>query len=173
MTPHHRLAGTAGFGLAAGQAARRAVLFALLWWALAEGAPGAWGVGAVAVALATAASLILHPPHRVRLSWIGLARFAGFFLWQSLRAGVAVAAMALRPRLAIRPAVRVVPLRLPSPAARILLANTLSLLPGTLSIGLDDDGLRLHVLDARRDTEAEVRRAEAHVARMLCLELMA
>ena len=49
----------------------------------------------------------------------------------------------------------------------MLLINTLNLLPGTLSVGLDHDLLRLHVLDARLPIEAEVRAAEAHISRLL------
>ena len=56
-------------------------------------------------------------------------------------------------------------LRLPPGISRALLANTLSLQPGTLSVELADDRLHLHVLDARVPVEPQFRRVGAHRAR--------
>lgn len=149
----------------------RGALFAMLWWALTDGRTGSWGVGSVSILAAVILSLRLIPPVPTYVSRIGLLRFLGFFLIQSLRGGVQVAWFALRPRLALRPGVHEIPLRLPEGIGRVLLANTLSLLPGTLSVGLDGNRLCLHVLDEQADTETEVRTAETHLARMLGLEL--
>lgn len=149
----------------------RGALFALLWWALTDGRPGSWGVGAVSVALATWASLVLLPPVTTYLSRIGLLRFLAFFFVQSLRGGVQVAAFALRPRLDLKPGFHEVTLRLPEGLGRVLLANTLSLLPGTLSVELDGDRLCLHVLDETAPTDREVRVAEDRLAHMLGLKL--
>ncbi|MEW6416354.1 MAG: Na+/H+ antiporter subunit E [Pseudomonadota bacterium] len=149
----------------------RGALFALLWWALSDGRPGSWGVGGVSVVLATMASLVLLPPVETTVSRIGLVRFLAFFFVQSLRGGVQVAGFALRPRMGLKPAFHEVPLRLPEGLGRILLANTLSLLPGTLCVELDGDRLCLHVLDDTAPTGAEVRAAEARIAHMLGLAL--
>lgn len=67
------------------------------------------------------------------------------------------------------------PMRHPDPAGagRVVLANTLNLLPGTLSMGLEGEHLRLHVLDTHRPIVAEMRTAERRVARMLGLQLAA
>lgn len=149
----------------------RGALFALLWWALTDGRPGSWGVGGVGVALATAASLTLLPPVETYVSRIGLLRFLVFFAIQSLRGGAQVAWFALRPRLALKPGFHEVTLRLPEGIGRVLLANTLSLLPGSLSVELDGDRLCLHVLDETSPTDAEVRVAETRLAEMLGLKL--
>jgi len=53
----------------------------------------------------------------------------------------------------------------------VLLANTQSLLPGTLSVELRGNCLCLHVLDGQAPTEADVRRAEKYIAHMLGLQL--
>jgi multicomponent Na+:H+ antiporter subunit E len=106
-----------------------------------------------------------------RLSLVGLAAFLGFFLFQSLKGGVQVAWIALRAVPDLRPGVRVLALRLPAGAARTLLVNTMSLLPGTLSAGLAGERLRLHVLDVRLPAEAELRAIEARIAVMFGLEL--
>jgi multicomponent Na+:H+ antiporter subunit E len=149
----------------------RALLFALVWWVLAEGRADSWGVGLIFVALAVAASLRLRPPGRYRLSPVGLLAYAGFFLVQSVRSGLQVAAMALRPRLAIAPALFEIPLRLPPGPAVALLTGTLSLLPGTLSVRLDGATLGLHALDGRLPIEKEVRVAEAYIARLFGIDL--
>lgn len=144
----------------------RAILFALAWWALAEGRADSWGLGAVSVALALAASLRLAPPGTGRLSPMGLLSFAGFFLVQSARGGLQVAARAFRPRMDLAPALLELPVTLPAGTPRVLLVNTLNLLPGTVSVRLAADRLRLHVLDARLPIAEEVRETEARIARM-------
>lgn len=149
----------------------RFLAFAALWWVLTEGNSSAWGVGLVSVLLAVAASLWLWPSGAVRLSLFGIVRYVGYFLWQSVRGGVAVAALAMRRRLEVQPRIEYYALRLPPGPSRVLLADTLSLLPGTVSTGLVGDRLRLHVLDAGLVEEAELRRAEAHVAAVFALEL--
>lgn len=155
----------------AGQRIARAVLgrgalFTGLWWVLAGGRADSWGVGGVSVILALAASLVLLPPAKGRFSPLGLAAFVGFFLIQSVKGGIQVAAMALRPRLDLAPAMLDLPLALPPGLARILLANTLTLLPGTLSVRIEGDRLRLHVLDRRLPIMEELRAAEAAITRI-------
>lgn len=144
----------------------RAALGAIVWTVLSGGAPATWGIGLPALALAVALSLRLRPPGAPRFLVLGLPRFLAFFLFKSVKSGVQVAAMALRPRLDLRPAMLEIELRLPGETARIFLASTLNLLPGTLSCGLERQRLRLHVLDRRLPIERDVRQAEALVARL-------
>lgn len=145
---------------------RRALLFAFLWWVLAEGRWAAWGLGAVAVAVATWASLYLLPPSRRSFTIGGFLGFAAFFLWNSLRGGTQVAWMALRLRPGLRPALLELELALPAGAPRVLMLNTLGLMPGTLGVRLDGDRLKLHVLDERLPVAAQARSLEAHIARL-------
>jgi multicomponent Na+:H+ antiporter subunit E len=149
----------------------RSTLFALLWWALTDGRADSWGVGAVSILAAVSLSLRLLPPVPTYVSRIGLLRFLLFFFYYSLRGGIQVAWFALRPRMGLRPGIHEIPLRLPDGIGRVLLANTLNLLPGTLSVGLEGNRLCLHVLDRQTPAEAEVRRAEIRVAHMLGLQL--
>ncbi|MDP3842285.1 MAG: Na+/H+ antiporter subunit E [Oxalobacteraceae bacterium] len=151
--------------------ALRTVLMSALWWVLTGGAAATWGLGVASVASAVAASLVLLPPRARSFSLSGLPGFLAFFLLQSVKAGVQVAAMALRPRPDLRPAVLEIRLQLPDQGARILLACTMTLLPGTLSFGLDGDRLLLHVLDRRMPNEQELRKAEARIARLFRIVL--
>ena len=140
----------------------RGALLSATWWMLAG--TGAWPFGAPVVLLALGASLLLTPPRATRLHPIALIRFAGFFLVRSVRAGFDVARRAFSPRLPLDPSILCFRLRLPPGPSRVLLANTLSLLPGTLSVDLDDDRLIAHVLDASLPIEQELRVAEAYIA---------
>lgn len=146
-------------------AAGRGAVLILLWWVLTEGT-GGFAFAVVIVPFALWATFVLGPAHRRRLSIPGLLRFVPFFLRQSLIGGIDVARRALDPRMPLAPALFEYPLRLTDERERVLLANILSLLPGTVSAELDANRVRLHVLDVRMPIERTVRRAEARVAGM-------
>jgi len=149
----------------------RTVLFALLWWILTEGATNSWLIGAPVVLLAVLASEALLPG--VSWSLPGAVRFVPFFLWHSLYGGVDVASRALHPRLPISPALLDYRWRLPPGLPRVFMANTVSLLPGTLSAELDEDHLRVHVLDQTGTFVSGLAGVEARVARLFGLSLAA
>ena len=141
----------------------RTLLLTLLWWSVTEGA-GAWSIGVPVIALALGVSIWLQPSRQLRLRPVGALRFAAFFLVESLRGGLDVALRAFRPTMPLVPAQLTYRLRLPDGPARVFLADTMSLLPGTLTTELRDDCLHLHVLDARQPIEKELRRVERRVA---------
>lgn len=148
----------------------RAVLFALMWWILTGGAMDSWLIGTPVVLFATLVSVVLLPP----LSWSlpGLVRFVPFFLWHSLYGGVDVARRALHPALPISPRLFDHSWRLPPGLPRVLMANTVSLLPGTLSAELDEDHLRVHILDQTGTFAAELTLIETRVAGLFGLNLV-
>ncbi|MCK7498394.1 MAG: Na+/H+ antiporter subunit E [Comamonadaceae bacterium] len=80
-----------------------------------------------------------------------------------------MAAMALRPRLDLRPTVIELPLGLPPGAARVLMTSVLGLMPGTVGVRLDGERLRVHVLDERLPVAAEAGALESHIARLFGL----
>jgi multicomponent Na+:H+ antiporter subunit E len=138
---------------------------AFAWWMLSEGRADSWMVGAVAVATAVAVSLRLAPPGaktrgRLRAALV----FAAFFLLQSLRAGLQVAWLAISPRARLAPRGIDITLALPPGPSRFMLAGTLSLLPGTLSVKLDGSRLIVHSLTGLSQTRDEVRALEARIA---------
>lgn len=149
----------------------RGGVFAALWCILVEGSIDSWGVGAITTVLAVLASFAILPVGAIRFSPAGLILFLGFFMSQSFQAGVRVALLALRPRLDIRPGIQTVSLRLPEGVGRVVLINTLNLLPGTLVLNLRADDLHLHLLDMRGSIEGEVRAVETRIAKMLGLGL--
>lgn len=146
----------------------RGLLFASLWWILAEGRLDGWLLGGVAVAAATWVSVALWPAaaHGVRLA--ALPGFLAFFLMNSVRGGWQVAHMALRGREALQPGIVELPLTLPAGAPRILLTTVLGLMPGTVGVELaaelTDARLRLHVLHQDLPVVAEAQALERRIA---------
>ena len=59
---------------------------------------------------------------------------------------------------------------LPDGAPRLFMANVVSLLPGTLSVELSGDCLKVHVLDATAPVFDELRRLESRVADLFVLK---
>jgi multicomponent Na+:H+ antiporter subunit E len=130
-----------------------------------------WLVGAPVVVFAALASGALLPG--VSWSLPGIVRFVPFFLWHSLHGGVDVARRALHPRLPIAPGLLDHRWRLPPGLPRVFMANTVSMLPGTLSAELDEEFLRVHVLDQTGTFASELALIEARVARLFGLHLVA
>jgi multicomponent Na+:H+ antiporter subunit E len=122
----------------------RASGFAILW-AILGGGTG-WGIGIPVIVIATVASPRVSPSRRWSVA--GLARFLPYFIWNSLLGGFDVAARALNPALPVDPALLRYEMRLETTTARVLMANTVTLLPGTLSADLQGNVLQVHVLNA-------------------------
>ncbi|MCG5524066.1 Na+/H+ antiporter subunit E [Ectothiorhodospira haloalkaliphila] len=150
----------AGFSLA---------VLAGLWVALTGGTAQGWMIGGPAILAATALIFLYPAPPRWRLSPVGALRFGPWFALRLLLGALDVARRALgrRPRLA--PGCRVFRTRLPEGAPRLLFANVITLLPGTLTAGLHDELLLIHMLDTDADLEAQLRPLEARVAALFRL----
>jgi multicomponent Na+:H+ antiporter subunit E len=138
--------------------------FASLWWLLSDGAPGSWLIGIPAVLAAGWAACRLGIGERWTISASGVMRFLPLFLWESLRGGIDVARRTLAPRLRIQPGFILYRTGLQQPGARVLFANCICLLPGTLAADLQHNQLRVHMLDAALDPQVELQRLERAVA---------
>ena len=149
--------------------ALRGFLFLTIWLILSDGVISSWWIGAPTVLLATIASIVLIPP--VPLVWYEVLRFMFFFLIRSLVGGADVAWRALHPRMPIAPDLVEYPLRIPPGLPQVFLANTVSLLPGTLSAELNHSVLKVHVLDKEKDFMTELQSVEQRVARMFGVPL--
>ena len=72
-------------------------------------------------------------------------RFAGFFLWELVLANLRVAWAVLSPTLKFSPAVVAVPLDARSDLAITLLANLITLTPGSLALDISTDRSVMYV----------------------------
>ena len=84
-----------------------------------------------------------------------LLALAVLFVRELIVSAVRVAWLAVQPRLNIRPAVVAYPLTVASDSEIALLANLITLTPGTLSIDVSDDRkwLSIHCLDSPGDEQ--------------------
>jgi len=119
------------------------VLLALMWLALNGTERWYAGVLVSLAGAAMAAWLAVNRPYPLVARQVVV--FIGFFLLGSLRGGIDVAWRALHPRLPIDPQFRRFPLDLPQGQPRTVMVSVLSLMPGTLSAELEDDGTTLVV----------------------------
>jgi len=151
----------------------RAVVFAVVWWVVAEADPEGWLFGVPFVVLATAASLALTPSREWRIRPLGAFRYAVYFIQQSVMGGIDVSMRAIKPSLPIDPLIVRYRMRLAPEYARVLFADTVSLLPGTLSSGFEGESMTIHVLDCELDVEQSLRDVEERVAGVFGLPLTA
>ena len=84
---------------------------------------------------------------RIPLRWLQLLGYCAWLAVQILRSATEVALVVLRRRLLIAPIVVRIRDGLPHPVARLTLAHSITLTPGTLTIDCDDGGLEVHLLD--------------------------
>jgi multicomponent Na+:H+ antiporter subunit E len=81
-----------------------------------------------------------------------------YFVGALISSGIRVSILALTPRLKLRPAIVAYPLTLPRDSQITLLANLITLTPGTLSVDVSEDRktLFVHAIDCS-DIEATKR----------------
>lgn len=148
---------------------RRGSFFAVIWWLLGGGAAGSWLIGIPTVIASVWLSQRFWPGPP--LSMRGLLRFTPWFVQQSLAGGLDVALRALHPGLPLHPGLVQHHVRLPQGGSRVALANTISMLPGTLSADLDGDRLVIHALDTRQDLASMVADIETRIAAIFGVKL--
>jgi multicomponent Na+:H+ antiporter subunit E len=150
-----------------------AVVWLVLLWVLLWGrvTPGLVVSGLVVGVIAVA--LFPLPPLKIegRVHPLAAARFGLRFLWDVVRASVEVALLALRRDQEAPTAVIGVPLVTRSDLMLTLVAEVLSLVPGSLVVEIDrhDAILYLHLIGVadRGEVERERRRSQATEARMI------
>lgn len=113
---------------------------------------------AVTLALAAfAGHLFIMPDRRllqpVRMLWF--LYFLPVFVLHMVRANLDVAYRVLHLNVPIRPGIVKVHTTLTSDIARTLLANAITLTPGTLTLDIDEDWLYIHWINVTTDDPAE------------------
>jgi multicomponent Na+:H+ antiporter subunit E len=133
--------------------------------------------GAVAALLVTAIAgprLAIFTGIRFTLmAPVHLVRYLGYFLVALVKANVDVAWRVLHPALPIRPGVVAVHTGLKSDLGLLILANSITLTPGTLSVDVLGDTILIHWIDCppgvdmEQATEAIVGSFERHISGFL------
>ncbi len=89
------------------------------------------------------------------LAFLYSVKFVFIFLIELIKSNLDVAIRVLTPSLPINPGIVEVKTKLTSKMARMLLANSITLTPGTLTVEIIDDSLFIHWIDVK-DDEVEV-----------------
>jgi multicomponent Na+:H+ antiporter subunit E len=141
--------------------------FLACWIVLAGYDAGDLMAGAVAAGAAAWASLCLFAPAPGGLRLSMLAWLALRFPYHSVIAGADVARRALNPRLPLRGGFVRYPASLPRGPKRQAFTSMMSLMPGTVPTGTDENGeLLIHCLDVGQPVAAQLATEEALFARM-------
>ncbi|MCK5662215.1 MAG: Na+/H+ antiporter subunit E [Thiotrichaceae bacterium] len=80
-------------------------------------------------------------------------RYLYIFMFALLRANIDMAKRVLSPKLPINPALVEVQTQLKSPIGQLILANSITLTPGTLTVDVKDDRLQVHWVDSTPGTD--------------------
>ncbi len=70
-----------------------------------------------------------------------------YLLWEITKSNFDVAKRVIQPRIPINPGIVAVKTKLKSPAGRMILANSITLTPGTLTVEIEDDTFYIHWID--------------------------
>lgn len=100
--------------------------------------------------------------------FLGFLRFTFRFLIEVVIANIVIARLAILPNPDFHPHIIAVPLRVKSDAAISLLAATITLLPGTVAMGVSEDK---QVLFAHAIGEADIEKSRDSVVRIETLIL--
>ncbi len=158
------------------------ILLTVIWLALTGlSDPAEWGMALLAAAVA----LVLGRRSRVVdvadgrddapavilsvTALVGLLRFVALFFVALVRANIDMARRVLTPALPIDPVVVEIESALVSPLGRLLLANSITLTPGTLTVDSAPGRLQIHWIDGTSlngcgDTQERLQQATAAIA---------
>jgi len=78
-------------------------------------------------------------------------QYYGFFFRELVKSNFKLAAIVISPRLPINPGIVKVRTRLKSRMGRLMLANSITLTPGTLTVELEGEWLYVHWVDMESD----------------------
>lgn len=89
----------------------------------------------------------LLQPHR----YFWFVIYLAVFVWECIKANFDVAYRVLHPKMPIRPGIVKVRTTLKSDMARTLLANSITMTPGTITVDIVDDYLYIHWIYVRSE----------------------
>ncbi|MDQ7068039.1 MAG: Na+/H+ antiporter subunit E [Sulfurimonas sp.] len=141
-------------------------MFLSIWLILVNGDVSSLWLGLPFVLIATIMSMTLNPPICWKFS--AFLKFIPFYFKHSLMGGVDVMLRVFHPNLPINPGLIEYQLSIQKGLPQDMIANVLNLLPGTLSVELEDDLLYIHVLDIENDIKKEVQTIENYLNNIFC-----
>ena len=103
------------------------------------------------LALSAAIVWLAIPAGGEQKTWslLGLLAYLPVFLKNLVLSNIDVAGRVLNPRLPINPGIVKVRTRLTAPYQRLILANSITLTPGTITLEMDGEDMYIHWIDVR------------------------
>jgi len=144
---------------------------ALVWLLLTRGAVASWFIGIPAIALALFVKNRLPKLSAFRLSMTAFFPFLFYFMKQSLLGGVDIALRVFQRDMRLSPSFMTYHFRVKNQIARLFFANTISLLPGTLSADIQGDAATIHLLDLKLNNREQLNILEEKVASLFGEEI--
>ncbi|MFP4212971.1 MAG: Na+/H+ antiporter subunit E [Desulfohalobiaceae bacterium] len=95
-----------------------------------------------------------QPCGSTRINISRLMLYLVYLLWQIIKSGVYVAYVILHPKMPIRPILVRFQSQQPNVLAKVILGNSITLTPGTLTVQIDGEKFTVHALT--EDTEASL-----------------
>jgi len=115
----------------------------------------------------------LHSGECIVARCINIPRLIGYLLWllwQIVRSGVYVAYLVLHPKMPINPIMVNFESILPTPLAHVILGNSITLTPGTLTVDVKGDYFVVHALTPGLELDLVSGEMEARVGRLYMAE---
>ena len=97
--------------------------------------------------------ILILKKSNINLNWLKILAFIPTFCYYSFMGAIGVARLAIKPNLKLNPFFYTLPLN-PKNSHHALIANIYSLMPGTLSVDIKPNQLKLHILDKTLFDEA-------------------
>lgn len=92
------------------------------------------------------ASAKLTDVYPVRLRFFRLLFYIPWLIWQIVVASLQVAAVVLNPKIPIDPSLLKFKTKLPGDSAKVILGNSITLTPGTITVQIEGDEFLVHAL---------------------------
>ena len=143
----------------------RVFFFSMIWLSLSRGeVKGGLPFAVPAILIGCWLGMKLRGPEGKDIHLGVLLMHLPFFFYKSTMSGLDVMRRALHPRLPIDPVLVEFRFSLPKGNPRVFLADIITLLPGTISVDLDEEKIIIHALDPQMVRQSELRRLEQKVA---------
>jgi multicomponent Na+:H+ antiporter subunit E len=157
-----------------------ALLFSLIWLVLVEFDSKSFIVGAFFIIIATSMSYWLRTVHdktievKSSIRLLALPKFVLFFMTQSIVGGLDTAKRAFSPSLNIKPGFIKYQMRFLTMGVNShIFTNLVSLLPGSLIVMQEPDGIIVHVLSLHAASHNDLAKCESIVANLYGIDICA
>ncbi len=107
-----------------------------------------------------------QPCGTTRVYYLRLVGYLFYLLWQVVKAGTYVAYVILHPKMPINPKLVSFESQQPNVVARVILGNSITLTPGTLTVQIEGNNFVVHALDEEVEASLLSGEMEANVARL-------